>query len=46
VVDADCIYVFDKGKVVEKGTHQQLLAANGIYKNLFDIQYKSAQAEG
>ena len=30
IVDADIIYVLDKGEVVEAGTHSQLLAKQGI----------------
>ena len=36
---ADRIAVFDKGRIVELGTHAALLAANGIYANLYRIQY-------
>jgi ABC-type multidrug transport system fused ATPase/permease subunit len=35
VLDADCIYVFDRGRVVESGTHAQLLAQNGLYARLY-----------
>jgi subfamily B ATP-binding cassette protein MsbA len=35
VLDADCIYVFDHGRVVETGTHAQLLAQNGLYARLY-----------
>jgi ABC-type multidrug transport system fused ATPase/permease subunit len=33
---ADIIYVMDKGKVVEQGVHSQLLAANGLYTQLYE----------
>ena len=36
---ADRIAVFDKGRIVELGTHAALLAANGIYAHLYRIQY-------
>jgi ATP-binding cassette subfamily B protein len=36
--NADCIYVMEYGKIVEKGTHEQLLAKNGIYANLWRVQ--------
>lgn len=39
IVDCDCIYVFDKGKIVEEGTHAELIAMQGIYKHLYDIQF-------
>lgn len=35
---ADCIFVMHKGKIREQGTHQELLAKNGIYKKLYEIQ--------
>ena len=33
-----CIYVMDKGQLVEQGTHENLLAQNGIYANLWRVQ--------
>ncbi|HLK30657.1 MAG TPA: ABC transporter ATP-binding protein [Puia sp.] len=36
--DFDLIVVLDEGKIVEKGTHQQLLALNGYYAYLYDLQ--------
>lgn len=38
VKSADEIIVLDKGKVVERGTHQSLLAQNGMYKKLIELQ--------
>lgn len=38
VKHADEIIVLDKGKEVERGTHAELIAANGIYKNLVEMQ--------
>lgn len=35
---ADCIMVMHKGKIREQGTHQDLLALNGIYKKLYELQ--------
>ncbi len=37
---ADIILVFEKGEIVERGSHQQLLEQNGYYKRLFDLQFK------
>ena len=37
---ADEILVLDKGVVKERGTHEQLLEENGLYKRIFDLQYK------
>lgn len=37
--EADVILVMRDGKIVEQGNHEELLAANGFYKNLFDAQW-------
>ena len=39
--DADLILVMDKGNVVESGTHEQLLKANGLYKELYYSQFEA-----
>ncbi|MDF5730493.1 MAG: ABC transporter ATP-binding protein [Rhizonema sp. PD38] len=36
--NADCIYVMEYGKLVESGTHEELLAKNGIYASLWRVQ--------
>lgn len=38
VRNADCIYVMDQGKLVEQGTHKELLAQQGIYAMLWRVQ--------
>lgn len=38
VRNAHCIYVMDRGKIVEQGTHEALLQQNGIYTNLWNVQ--------
>jgi len=40
VMDADLILVFDKGRIVQKGTHQELMKTSGMYRDIFDIQTK------
>ncbi|MFN4885508.1 MAG: ABC transporter ATP-binding protein [Bacteroidota bacterium] len=35
---ADCIYVIEEGKILEFGTHQELLSQNGAYKRMLEIQ--------
>ena len=39
IMDADLIYVIDQGRVVEQGTHAELLARGGIYKKLYELQF-------
>ena len=38
VVDSDCIYVMEKGKIAEQGRHAELLAKNGVYNRLYQAQ--------
>ena len=37
---ADKIFVIDEGKIVESGVHRELLAKGGIYKRLYDMQFR------
>lgn len=45
VVNADRILVFDQGQLVEEGTHQQLVARNGLYARLASLQFAPDAAE-
>jgi ABC-type multidrug transport system fused ATPase/permease subunit len=38
IINADMICVMHQGQIVERGTHDQLLALNGYYKRLVDMQ--------
>jgi len=38
VMNADLILVFDKGEIVQKGTHEELMNKSGMYRDIFDIQ--------
>ena len=38
IQDANCIYVLDKGRIIESGTHEQLLALGGTYHKMYSLQ--------
>lgn len=38
IQDADCIFVLDNGRLVERGAHKELLEKNGQYAHLWAIQ--------
>ncbi len=42
IINCDEIIVFEKGEIVERGSHQELIEINGIYKKLYDIQFNEA----
>jgi len=38
IMNADLILVMDQGRIVQIGTHEELLAQGGFYQKIFDIQ--------
>ncbi|HFI0163499.1 TPA: ABC transporter ATP-binding protein [Streptococcus suis] len=38
IQDADCIYVLEKGKIIEAGSHEALLALKGTYHRMYELQ--------
>ena len=38
IQDANCIYVLDKGRMIESGTHEELLALGGTYHKMYSLQ--------
>jgi len=38
IMNADLILVFDKGKITQRGTHEELINQDGIYRQIYDIQ--------
>ena len=42
---ADKILVFDQGKIIESGNHQELLAQNGHYKKLYEMQFSKEKED-
>ena len=45
VRDADEIVVLDAGRVVERGAHEDLLRTGGLYRRLYDLQFRSEEPE-
>jgi len=38
IQDANCIYVLDKGRIIESGTHEELLTLGGTYHKMYSLQ--------
>ena len=45
ILNADQILVINHGKIVERGTHEDLLSKNGLYANLYKTQFKIKKTE-
>lgn len=45
VVDADLILVMDHGRIVERGTHAQLLKSQGLYAQMWDLQRQQTELD-
>ena len=45
IMSADVIFAIDQGRIVEHGTHYQLLARNGLYARLYEEQFESGRIE-
>lgn len=45
IADADQILVMEQGRIIERGTHQQLLAANGTYARMWELQQQEEIAQ-
>jgi ABC-type multidrug transport system fused ATPase/permease subunit len=42
---ADVIFVIDEGRVVEQGTHDELIANGGLYSRLYELQFRGEEEE-
>ena len=45
ILQADVIFVLDRGRIVERGTHDELLATGGLYAELYEQQFRDQLAE-
>ena len=44
IINADKLLVIDDGKIVETGTHEELLTQGGLYQKLYNMQFLSETA--
>jgi subfamily B ATP-binding cassette protein MsbA len=45
IINCDEIFIFDNGRIVERGIHTELIKLKGIYKKLYDLQFAQKQFE-
>ena len=45
IKNADMIYVIEKGSIIEQGNHETLLAKNGEYAKLYNMQFKKSKQD-
>ena len=45
ILSADVIFVLDRGRVVERGTHAELVRQGGLYAGLYERQFQSGEVE-
>ena len=46
IIHADIIIVMDEGRIVERGTHTELLEKNGQYRYFYDMQFAPHETNG
>jgi ATP-binding cassette subfamily B protein len=45
ILSADVIFVVERGRIVERGTHEELVARGGLYGRLYEQQFRSGEVE-
>jgi ATP-binding cassette subfamily B protein len=45
ILAADVIFVLDRGRLIERGTHEELIAARGLYSRLYEQQFAGGRVE-